>query len=629
MVLKFKSLNKSLSKASARRACFAETGQRFSRTGRAALFAIFTSAKLLALLSLASIVAHTPLMAQNPAIELDPARPLFTKPPIKGQKPPSIPDAPLFKPRGPGIESGDLAPIRDGEGSGLPIGVWQGMDAATLEKLFSKIDLPPRSPTLSRLWLQLLTSEASFGADKAGIELKILRLEALYRSGHFEELLKLPTERGADQSGRHMAEFIRAKAELGLGRVKSSCDRLKNAGPAGTGMPKGLAIELLKMTIFCRAQAGDINGANLVVDLARDQGIGTTYATRAVLALEAKKRNAPKLPRKVDLVDFNFTALFPKAHLADLIEKASAPVLSAMLNDRRQPQDAYLKIAERCFKLNIIGAQKMADIYKGVKFDPGELNNPRASVSRYKNRPEGRALLYQTVEYERDPMRRASFITQLMTSARKAGLYGKVGRLLKRPLDHIPQTNALQWFSETAIEIALLSGQYEKALSWAIFGSEGDNENPRNLLNWLTLIDIGAPENVLPKGAGLVSTEEAALAGRFSPPTLHRLVTVLDALKYDVPIRLWNHASSAPQPSSGHLPDTGILPKLETAARNNQYGKVILYSMIALGRDGPGGAHMIALGDTIKAMSGAGMKNEARQIALEALYAVWPRSVSN
>jgi len=71
------------------------------------------------------------------------------------------------------------------------------------------------------------------------------------------------------------------------------------------------------------------------------------------------------------------------------------------------------------------------------------------------------------------------------------------------------------------------------------------------------------------------------------------------------------------------------LPKLETAARNNQYGKVILYSMIALGRDGPGGAHMIALGDTIKAMSGAGMKNEARQIALEALYAVWPRSVSN
>jgi len=597
--------------------------------------------RIAASMALANLFVFQTLIAanaQNPATELDPARPLITReqPPLRPgvqtqpSRPPSdIPGAPVFKPLTSNIESGDLAPIRDGDGSGLPIGVWQGLDAGTLEKLFAKIDLPPRSPTMNRLWLKLLTSPASFGGGKAGIELKVLRLEALFRSGHFRAIIELPADSGRDRSGHHMTEFIKAKAELGLGQAKAACARLKSAGAASSGMPKGLAVELLKMTIYCRAHAGDIAGANLVVNLAREQGIGSTYATRAVLALEAKKTAAPKLPKKPDLVDYSFTALFPKAHLGDLIEKASAPVLSAMLNDQRQPQAAYLRIAERCLRLNIIEPKTMTEIYSRSRFEASELNDPRAAITRYQNRPEGRALLYRALQDEREPTRRAELAKQLLMNARRAGLYGPIAKLLGDTLLRLPQSNALQWFTEPAIEIALASGQYEKALSWSVFGSASVSANPHNHLNWLTLIDIGAPENVVPNGAGLAATEEAALAGSFSPQTLHRLVTVLDALKYDVPIQLWNRASASPQPTSGHLPETGILSELEVAASSNQYGKVILYSMIALGRDGPQGAHIIALGDTIKAMSKAGMQDEARNIGLEALYSVWPRLASN
>ena len=311
-----------------------------------------------------------------------------------------------------------------------------------------------------------------------------------------------------------------------------------------------------------------------------------------------------------------------------MINGAAAPVLIAMLSDKNQNQSVHLRIAERALKLNIIEPAKAADIYARVNFTSEELNNPSSVISRYQNRPEGRALLFRAAQNENDPVRRAEFIRRLMRSARITGLYFHMAKLLSPILERIPQTSALAWFAENAIEIELAAGKYEKALSWAVFGSADQAASPRNLLNWLTLIDIAAPEKTVPNGAGLSTTEEAAIAGQFSNNTLHRLVTVLDALKYDVPIRLWNRASTAPQPKTGHLPETGVLTHLGNAAQQQQYGKVILYAMIALGADGPEGAHMITLGDTIKAMTKSGMQDEARNIALEALYAVWPRLIN-
>ena len=593
---------------------------------------------------LANFYQITEAQAQTnrPAIELDPSRPLLSRDgattrPLPGRtsgpnSPPSkAPNAPVFRPFTSAIESDDLAPVIDSEGTGLPIGVWHGLNVPTLEKLFAKMELPPRSPILNDLWLRFLTNRDVSESGMSDPALKVLRLETLFRSGHFQEILNIRTAGNTQQTTRHMVEFIKAKAELGLGDEKTACDRLRNAGPAGKGMPRGLALQLLKMTIYCRAQAGDIPGANLVVDLAREQGIEAAYAVKAVYALESKRSTAPRLPKTIGMIDYKFATLFKKTRRHDMIDRAgaSAPVLAAMVNSGNQPQDALLRIAERAFKRNIIRPGKMADIYSRANFNTGDLNNPQSAIARYQNRPEGRALLYRAIEIERDPVRRAQLSVQLMTSARAAGLYIHIAKLLKGTMERLPQTGALAWFAESAIEISLASGEYEKALSWAVFGSTDAGASPRNLLNWLTLIDIGAPESTIPNGAGLSTTEEAAHAGQFSPDTLHRLVTILDALKYDVPIGLWNRASSAPQPKSGHLPETGVLSELQAASGNRQYGKVILYSIIALGRDGPPGAHMIALGDSIKAMSAIGLQDEARSIALEALFAVWPRLASH
>jgi hypothetical protein len=101
---------------------------------------------------------------------------------------------------------------------------------------------------------------------------------------------------------------------------------------------------------------------------------------------------------------------------------------------------------------------------------------------------------------------------------------------------------------------------------------------------------------------------------------------VLDALQIQVPIPLWDLASRTPQPATGHLPKTGVLSALAEAAKKQEFGHTVLLSMQALGPSGAEGAHIIALGDSIRALRTAGLDTDARKLALEALFMGWPRA---
>lgn len=119
---------------------------------------------------------------------------------------------------------------------------------------------------------------------------------------------------------------------------------------------------------------------------------------------------------------------------------------------------------------------------------------------------------------------------------------------------------------------------------------------------------------------------ELAARGRLSGDFLHRLATVLDALDFQVPIALWDAANRTPQPATGHLPETGVLSQLQDAARKKEVARTALLAMRTLGPEGTDGAHLIALGDTTKALKRAGFAGEAHGLGFEALFGSWPRT---
>jgi hypothetical protein len=186
------------------------------------------------------------------------------------------------------------------------------------------------------------------------------------------------------------------------------------------------------------------------------------------------------------------------------------------------------------------------------------------------------------------------------------------------------------WFAETAIEIHLVAGNFEEARRWAGLGDLTGQSEPGSmpLEHWAALADIADPAQVQNRTRSLDAVERLAAHGRFDPELLHRVVTVLDALDINVPIPLWDIASRTPQPAGGHLPDTGVLSELADASRRKAFAKTVLLVMRTLGPAGAEGAHMIALGDCIRALKRAGLDAEARQLGFEALFSAWPRTVS-
>jgi hypothetical protein len=154
--------------------------------------------------------------------------------------------------------------------------------------------------------------------------------------------------------------------------------------------------------------------------------------------------------------------------------------------------------------------------------------------------------------------------------------------------------------------------------------------NP-SLRHWLGLIDIVDPSPRRPgdldQALGFV--EDLARRGRIPGDVMHRMATVLDALDVNVPLPLWEAAGRTPQPNTGHLPETGVLPQLQDATKKREMGRAILLTMRTLGPQGADGAHLIALGESIRALRRIGLDTDARQIAFEALFSAWPRTLSN
>jgi hypothetical protein len=172
------------------------------------------------------------------------------------------------------------------------------------------------------------------------------------------------------------------------------------------------------------------------------------------------------------------------------------------------------------------------------------------------------------------------------------------------------------FFAETGVRIAALAGDEESAWAWIDTGGE-------RMRSWQLLLAASDPQGPRAEAA-LAAGIDIALKGGLPPPLLHRLVTVLDALDYEVPIPLWDAAGKTPQPDDGDLPPTGALTTLKQAADAGEVGRTVLLAAAVLGPNGAKGAHLIALGDALRALKRVGLDAEARRLGFEALYAHWP-----
>lgn len=518
------------------------------------------------------------------------------------------------------VERQELAPVMAADGSGLPFELWRGLDVRTLEELIADLEIPPKSPALHALWLRLITSTVTPPTGgSADQQFLALRLETLYRSGLLEEASRSLQSMPA---GSALVATLAARNEIGLGRTNEGCTTAASAAP-GADFPKPLKGQAALISGYCAAAAGDAAGAGLAADLAREEGLKNSAGLDALYTYSVGNVPAVAPDRQLSLIDYRILQAAGAQVNTDALLKSAAPsLLAALALDPQAPAELRLAAGEAAARVNAITPEQLADIYRAQS--AAGVPTPDATGSG-----ERRAQLFVSAEREISPLRKTRAIRSFLDDARQGDLYLTALRMIAPTSQTLALAPEIGWYAETGVEIALAIGEYDRARSWATFAAAVGAPGNADLAHWLTLIDIADDKAMGDRSAALQYVEDLAVRGRLDPTLLHRLATVLDALEYNVPIPLWEAASRTPQPSGGYLPETGVLSQLQDAAKKREFGRTVLLTMKTLGPDGAEGAHMIALGDSIRALKRAGLETDARRLGFEALFAGWPRTIVN
>jgi hypothetical protein len=289
------------------------------------------------------------------------------------------------------------------------------------------------------------------------------------------------------------------------------------------------------------------------------------------------------------------------------VAKASPELLYRLAQDETIAPELRLAAAERAASLNVIGGEELARAYReAAPALPKTADSP----------PALRAKLFATFENAPSAKTRAESISALLASARDQDIEVPTAQALARASAGLMDDPQAATFAETGVRIAALAGDEQSAWSWIDTGGD-------RLRSWQLLLAASDPFSPRAEAA-LDEGVDLAVKGGLPAPLLHRLVTVLDALDYNVPMSLWDEASKTPQPNDGDLPETGALTQLKQAADAGEIGRTVLLVAAVLGPKGAKGAHLIALGDALRALKRVGLDAEARRLGFEALYAHWP-----
>jgi hypothetical protein len=526
-------------------------------------------------------------------IELEPLAPIPGAPSLDEARSaqPGLPGQPALLPAPGRAPAPALRRLATGDPLARPE-LWRGLDMARLEPLIAALDIPPRAPSTNSLWRRLFLVDARAPEGARGpAHFPALQLEALYRSGLLEDMqARLPADEAVASDG--LLTGFRIRHDLSAGDREAACGRVRDLLARRAALPKLLVGEAHVLSGYCAAADGNTKGAGLAADLAREAEVEAPLALQLLdhIGLGATGTK-PKLtwPKRLLVLEYRLLELAGAVDPGQVLPSAEPALLVVLATDPKVEPRLALAAAEAAAGLQALAPETLAAAY-------GRVALPAQTDPLFR-----RAALFRQLVAEADPARRQTLARTLLEDARRSNLAFTLAQALA-PLVALPDT-------------ALAAGDVQGLRSLA--------SGPA--AHWRAFADLADPFTPSLSEAALTALEEAAGRGRFTPEALHRLATVLDALDVNVPLPLWEAANRAPPSTTGHLPPTGVLPRLAEAAKRGEVGHTVLLVLQTLGPGGPAAAQPIALGDAIRALRRVGLDADARAVAIDALLPLWPR----
>ncbi len=504
------------------------------------------------------------------------------------------------------------------EDGGFGSDMWRGSDRAFVEALIPRLPVQTLSPVMQNLTRRLLLSEARVPAGTpTAPSLLGLRVERLSASGQTDlvrDLLRLAPSRLKD------AALARAEVDSMLlsGNHAGACTNIE-ALLSDSDDPYWL-----KGLTFCKALNGESAAAQLGVSLLQEQGgTGDDSFFELVASLVGDSKNAPGT-----LIDPSplHMAMLRAARLDvpdDAVPGARPAILRSIATSPNAPLATRLLAAERAEAAGALSPDALAAIYESVEIPPEDLLAWQ-TLAVEEAGPRINALLYQVALTESGAVNRARVVVTALSRARVAGGFNTISRVMREICSAIDPTPSLAWAASEIGRALLAAGDTASARRWFdMMHQKAVEQVPDAALAFLDLwpliqlMDVEGslgwnPDALLGWWEG-----ERSRAGDSAYERAAIVLTLMDAVGYDVPESLWQELMEASLTVTAYLPSVQLWRALETASQDFRVGETILLSLLALGEVGPAVANPTTLHAVISALRRVGLEADARSLALE------------
>ena len=526
-----------------------------------------------------------------------------------------------------GIEVGSLEAIDpDAAGVLLP-GIepfsgefWSGSRRSRVEALLPRLPAAVPSVAMRRLALALLTSPAQppAGQGEAGA-LVLARVGRLVDMGARDAALAL-LESAGPEGGQALSARIENDRLLAALDLNVACEQiLGKAGRAGDGYWR-------RVRILCQAHAGLIEAATLGLELlletdaAPDQVFDDTIYAMAGLAEPAVDPLADPTPLRV--------AAWRLAQLAipaEAVSRAAPDLLPALAGAPASLPGIRLVAAERAEAAGTLPIEALRDLYRAMAFSPEERADALEQVETLEP-PLGRALMLQAIEAQTAPALQAELLAAALALAEAQGAHGSTARALAHLVRTVPPAPEQGWFSGAAGRALMAAGDHDAAAAWYALASEEaprDADAARSAVRLWPLMLLSAEEVYLktaPFEAWLAlradrGGEAVALA------RANWLAVLVDALGGRIDPEVWDRLMLGERAVATRAPAPALAIGLQKAAEGGLLGETVLLALLLIGDDGPAAAGIATIGPVVSSLVSAGLREEARAIALEAALA--------
>ncbi len=529
--------------------------------------------------------------------------------------------------------------------------MWAGAKRPLVDALLPQLPVRTPSPAMRGLIRRLLLSTAvpPDGEGTPG-HLIALRIGLLSDMGELEGAAALL---GAVPGRARSGELIRLEAD----GLLLSDEAPKACALAANQIRQSDIPYWQKILIFCQVLAGEQEKAFLGTSLLREMEDPDRAFFNLIEMIagggggEVETLTDPT-PLHLVLAKAVQATLPP-----DMVQGTNPAVLRAMALNVNLPLAQRVLAGERAEAVGALPVLALRDLYGSIPFTEEELANPLTGVAPQEegeapSAPEmraqdksgdeagsdsaaipfdpilrRRALLFHSALKQTVSAAQAEAAAAVLTRSQDDGAraYAAAVRVLLPVLEKLEPSVKLMWLAPDVIRALLSAGRIERAGAWFNLLLANATFNPESatavalLKPAMRLSGAAEAADWSPRDLALWWEAARALDADEARRRGGVLFSLIEGFGDFVPDSLWAALAQGTAAQPTFMPHVALLQRLEFAGRRGSMGEAVLLSLLFMGEEGPAGAHPLVLRRVVAALTSAGLEEEARALAVEAI----------